>query len=291
MAARIDPTADATKVWSGVKAQYPAAGDLVNTVRTQLDDLRAFVERHAIVTVPDAEPIIVAPAPDFSQWAAASVWSPGPFESKSLPSYYYVTDAHPSWSAERAEQHLRSLNVATLWSVSVHKAYPGHFLHSCHQRGIERTVRKSTLFAPVSFVEGWAHYCEQMMLDQGFERGNADVKLGQLAEALVRLARTVVGIKLHTEDLSVEQGMRFFRDEAYLEESSARQEAERGTFDPSYVLYALGKQMLLKLRGDCEAAQGGRFGLQRFHDRLLGHGGLPFWMHRELMVGSGTLLE
>ena len=107
----------------------------------------------------------------------------------------------------------------------------------------------------------------------------------------MRLARTVVGLRLHTEDLSVEQGMRFFRDEAYLEESSARQEAERGTFDPGYVLYALGKQMLLKLRADCEAAEGGEFRLQRFHDRLLGHGGLPFWMHRELMVGSGTLLE
>ena len=152
-------------------------------------------------------------------------------------------------------------------------------------------LRKSTFFTPVSLVEGWAHYCEQMMFDEGFERGNAEVELGQLAEALVRLARTVVGIRLHTEDLSVEQGMRFFRDEAFLEEGSARREAERGTYDPGYVLYSLGKQMLLKLRRDCEAAGNGG-SLQSFHDRFLGHGGVPFWMHRQLMLGAtGTLLE
>ena len=159
-------------------------------------------------------------------------------------------------------------------------------LHHEHLRRVEAPLRKSSLFAPVSFVEGWAHYCEQMMLDEGFERNNTEIKLGQLAEALVRLARTIVGIRLHTEDLSVERGMRFFRDEAFLEESSARREAERGTFDPSYVLYALGKRMLLKLRADCEAAAGDAFSLQRFHDRLLGQGGLPFWMHRELMLGE-----
>ena len=129
------------------------------------------------------------------------------------------------------------------------------------------------------------------MIEQGFERKSTEVRLGQLAEALVRLARTIVGIRLHTEDLSVEQGVRFFRDEAYLEESSARQEAERGTFDPGYVLYALGKQMLLKLRSDCETAEGDGFELRRFHDRLLGQGCLPFWMHRALMVGDGALLE
>ena len=238
------------------------------------------------MTVPDAEPIIVAPTPDFSRWTAASVWSPGPFESKSLPSYYYVTDAHPSWSAERAEQHLRSLNVATLWSVSVHKAYPGHFLHSCHQRGIERIVRKSTLFAPVSFVEGWAHYCEQMMVEEGLAKDNDRIKLGQTAEVLLRLARMVVGIRLHTEDMSVEQGVRFFQDAAHLEEGSARREAERGTFDPAYVLYAAGRLMLRKLRADVQAREGSSFSLKSFHDRLLGHGSVPIWLHRTLLLGD-----
>ena len=130
------------------------------------------------------------------------------------------------------------------------------------------------------------------MLGEGFERKNDEIKLGQLSEALIRLARTIVGIRLHTEDLSVEQGVRFFRDQAFLEESSARREAERGTFDPSYVLYFLGKRMLLKLRADYEAKKGGQFSLKQFHDQLLTQGCLPFWMHRELMLGeSGSLFE
>jgi uncharacterized protein (DUF885 family) len=124
------------------------------------------------------------------------------------------------------------------------------------------------------------------MLDAGFARGNTAVKLGQLAEALVRLARVVVGIRLHCEDLSVEQGMRFFRDEAYLEESTARREAERGTFDPTYLVYSIGKLMLLKLRNDYKERQGGKFSLRTFHDSLLAQGNAHFWAHRQLMLGD-----
>ncbi len=220
------------------------------------------------------------------------MWSSGPFETKRIPAYYYITNVDPTWSDERQQQHLRDFSYAILWSISIHEVFPGHFLHFEHLRDVDSPLRKSHFFAPVSFIEGWAHYSEQMMLDEGFERGNAEVKLGQLAEALIRLARAVVGIRLHTEDLSVEQGVRFFRDEAYLEEGTARREAERGTFDPGYVLYALGKQMLLKLRADVESVQGDAFSLQSFHDRLLGQGALPFWMHRQLMLDdSGSLLE
>ena len=147
----------------------------------------------------------------------------------------------------------------TLWNISIHEVYPGHFLHFQHLRHVDSKVRKSMLFAPASFVEGWAHYCEQMMTEAGFRRGDDAIKLGQLAEALVRLARAVVAIRLHCEDLSVEQGMRFFRDEAFLEEATARREAERGTFDPTYLVYSIGKLMLLKLRRDYKEAQGGRF--------------------------------
>ena len=170
--------------------------------------------------------------------------------------------------------------------MSVHEAYPGHFLHFRHQRQIERSVRKSILFAPVSFIEGWAHYCEQMMMEAGLGRDDATLELGQIAEALQRLARMVVGIRLHAEDMSVEQGVRFFREEAYLEESSARREAERGTFDPAYVLYSAGRLMLLKLREDLKAREGGAFSLKSFHDRLLGQGSLPVWLHRTLLLGD-----
>jgi hypothetical protein len=286
VAARVDGKATADEVWQQVKARHPSPGTLVQTVRDQLAELVTFTKRNAIVTMPDDEPLFVAPTPDFYRWTFASLWTPGPFESKSLPSYYYVTDVDPSWSAARGDEHLRDLNLATLWSVSVHEAYPGHFLHFQHQRQIERTVRKSTLFAPVSFIEGWAHYCEQMMIEAGLGRDDDTLELGQLAEALLRLARMVVGIRLHTEDMSVEQGVRFFRDEAYLEEGSARREAERGTFDPDYMLYAAGRLMLLKLREDLRAREGSAFSLKSFHDRLLGHGSVPLWLHRTLLLGD-----
>ena len=283
---------DAAKAWQEIKGRHPSADELLGVVQGQLDDLATFIRRKRIVTIPEHESLIVAPSPEFYRWTFASLWPAGVFEPKGLPAYYYLTNVDPTWAAERQEQHLRDFSYATLWSISIHEAFPGHFVHFEHLRQVEAPLRKSSLFAPVSFVEGWAHYCEQMMLDEGFERNNTEIKLGQLAEALVRLARTIVGIRLHTEDLSVERGVRFFRDEAFLEESSARREAERGTFDPSYVLYALGKRMLLKLRADYEAAEGDAFSLHRFHDRLLGQGGLPFWMHRELMLGEvGSLLE
>ena len=282
---------DPADVWRKVKARHPAAGELVPAVEGQVRDLLAFLRRKRIVSIPDHAGIVVGPTPDFYRWTFASLWTAGPFETTRMPARYCVTNVDPSWSAERQEEHLRDFSFATLWSMSMHEVYPGHFLQFEHLRGVASALRKSVLFAPTSFVEGWAHYAEQVMIEQGFQRKNTEVRLGQLAEALIRLARTIVGIRLHTEDLSVEQGMRFFRDEAYLEESSARQEAERGTFDPGYVLYSLGKQMLLKLRADCEAAEGGDFDLRRFHDRLLGQGVLPFWMHRALLVGNGTLLE
>jgi uncharacterized protein (DUF885 family) len=157
---------------------------------------------------------------------------------------------------------------------------------------VESKTRKSIMFAPASFVEGWAHYCEQMMIEAGFGRQEQGIKLGQLAESLIRLARFVVCIKLHAEDMSVEQGVRFFRDEAFMEEASARREAERGTFDPTYLVYSVGKQMLLKLRQDCKQKQGKSFSLRSFHDTLLAQGTAPFWLHRQLMLGDeGDLLD
>jgi uncharacterized protein (DUF885 family) len=221
------------------------------------------------------------------------MWTPGPFEAKPTRAYYYLTDVDPAWPPERQTEHLRDYNYPTLWSISIHEVYPGHFLHYQHLRRVESKARKSILFAPASFVEGWAHYCEQMMVEAGFGREDPGIRLGQLAEALIRLVRAIVGIKLHTEDLSVEQGVRMFRDEAFMEEASARREAERGTFDPTYLVYAVGKLMLLKLRQDCRRGQGKAFSLRAFHDTLLGNGTAPFWLHRQLMLGAdgGDLLE
>jgi uncharacterized protein (DUF885 family) len=284
---------DAMAAWTKTKAQHPAPGQLVASGRQQLDELATFLERQKIVTLPPGEPIAVAPTPDFYRWSFASMWTPGPFESKPTRAYYYLTDVDPSWPAARQEEHLRDYNLPTLWSISIHEVYPGHFLHYQHLRKVESKARKSIMFAPASFIEGWAHYCEQMMIEAGFGRQDPSIKLGQLAEALIRLVRFIVCIKLHAEDMSVEQGVRYFRDEAFMEEGSARREAERGTFDPTYLVYTVGKLMLLKLRQDYKAQQGKAFNLRSFHDTLLAQGTAPFWLHRQLMLGDdgGDLIE
>ena len=271
-----------------LKQDHPSAATLVSTAQGQVTELAAFVERKGLVSVTGGEVPVVAPTPPFYRWTFASLWAPGPFEARPLPTYYYLTDVDPTWTPDRQEQHLRDFHTGALWAISMHETYPGHFLQHQHVCRIESKLRKSGLLASVGFIEGWAHYGEQVMIEAGFGGKDNHVKLGQLAEALIRLARLVVGIRLHVEDMSVEQGVRFFRDEAFMEEGSARREAERGTFDPGYVVYSLGKLMILKLRADYEAKQPSKFSLKTFHDRLLGNGNLPIWVHRRLMLGGNA---
>ena len=284
---------DPTTVWRKAKEEHPEPGQLVATAQEQLSELLEFIQRQAIVSVPGSEPVVVAPSPEFYRWAFASMWTPGPFETKPSQAYYYLTDVDRSWSPERQKEHMRDFNMPTLWNISIHEVYPGHFLHFQHLRRVDSKVRKSLMFAPTSFVEGWAHYSEHMMVEAGFRRSDSSFKLGQLAESLVRLARFVVAIRLHCEDLSVEQGMRFFRDEAFLEEATARREAERGTFDPTYLVYSIGKLMMLKLRRDYKEQQGAKFSMRAFHDAVLAQGNAPFWAHRRLLLGdaAGAVLE
>jgi uncharacterized protein (DUF885 family) len=282
-AAKLDG-GDPLKAWEKAKARHPAPGELVKAAEEQIGELLAFVEHRKLVTVPPGEPIVVAPTPDFFRWSTASMWTPGPFESKPSRAYYYVTDVDRRWPESRQQEHLRDFNYGTLWCISIHEVYPGHFLQYQHLRRVTSKVRKSIFFAPATFVEGWAHYCEEMMIDAGFGKKDPYIRLGQLQEALIRLVRFVVCIRLHAEDLSVEQGVRLFREHAFLEEPNARREAERGTFDPTYLVYSLGKLMLQKLRRDVEAEQGEAFSLRGFHDSLLQQGNAPFSVHRQLML-------
>lgn len=292
VAGRIDAK-DPMAAWARAKADHPAPGQVVATAQDQLEELKTFIQRQDLVSIPASGSVQVAPTPRFYRWTFASMWTPGPFETRSLRAYYYITDADPAWPAERQEEHLRDFSYGALWSISIHEVYPGHFLHYQHLRQVAAPLRKSILFSSTAMVEGWAHYSEQLVIDAGFRRQDPNIKLGQLAEALIRLCRVIVGIRLHCEDLSVEQGVRFFRDEAFLEEASARREAERGTFDPSYVLYSLGKLMVLKLREDYKALAGDKFSPRTFHDSLLGNGTVPLWLHRNLMLGenNGAMLE
>ena len=285
---------DPVENWRKKKQQtQPAPGQLLATAREQLAELQTFLHRNSVVSMPEDAGVQVGATPDFFRWSSASMWTPGPFETRAQRAMYYLTDVDPSWPEEKQTEHLCDLNIPTLWTISIHEVYPGHYLHFQHLKKIDSKVRRSTMFATASYFEGWAHYCEQMMLEAGFGKKDHSMKLGQLAEALVRLARFIVGIRLHTDDWSVEQGVRFFRDEAFLEESSARREAERGTFDPTYLVYSAGKLAILKLRADWQAQQGGKPSLRAFHDALLSHGSAPLWALRRLMLGrdAGTLLE
>jgi uncharacterized protein (DUF885 family) len=283
---------DPAEAWRRTKGNHPKAGELASAAQSQVDELATFLERQKLVTIPAGEPVVVAPTPEFYRWSSASMWTPGPFETKPTRAYYYVTDVDRAWTAERQEEHLRDFSYPILWSISMHEVYPGHFLQYQHLRQVGSKVRKSLFFAPASFMEGWAHYSEQMMMEAGFGREDPTLRLGQLQEALIRLTRFIVGIRLHAEDLSVEQGVRLFRENAFLEDAGARREAERGTFDPTYLVYSVGKLMLLKLRRDVKEQQGAKFSLRSFHDTLLAQGAAPLWAHRQLMLGAaGDVLD
>jgi uncharacterized protein (DUF885 family) len=292
-AARVDSRRDVMAVWAQIQSDHPKAGTLVEEARKQLDTLVRFIEEKHIVTLPPGEPPVVAPTPEFERWSTASMATPGPLESRALPARYLITDVDPKWSDKQKEEYLASLNYGQLWTTSIHEAYPGHYVQGAYLKQVNSPVRKSWAIAPGSFVEGWAHYTEQMMLEEGFGNDDPKIKMGQLADALLRLCRFVVGIREHTEGLTVEQGTLFFMENAFMGETPSRLEAERGTFDPTYLVYTVGKLAILKLRDDYKRYRKEEFSLQDFHDRLLSNGNAPLWVHRQMLMpgDKGKLVE
>jgi uncharacterized protein (DUF885 family) len=283
-AARINPRLDPLLVWADLQKEHPPAGTLVAEAEKQLDTIARFIREKEIVTLPSDSRPLVAATPDFMRWATASMWTPGPFEGGRIQAQYLITDVDPRWTDRQKEEYLSSFNYPQLWSTSIHEAYPGHFVQGEYLKQVPSVVRKTAALAPASFVEGWAHYTEQMMLEEGFGGNDPKIKMGQLADALLRLCRFVVGIRLHTEGLSVEQGTRFFMENAFMGETPSRIEAERGTFDPTYLVYTVGKLAILKLRDDYKRYHREDFSLQEFHDRLLANGQAPIWVHRQMLM-------
>jgi uncharacterized protein (DUF885 family) len=292
-AARIDAKRDPLSVWADVQRDHPKAGTLVQEAQKQLDALVKFIEEKEIVTLPQASSPVVAPTPDFMRWSTASMWTPGPFERVSLPARYLITDVDPKWNDKQKEEYLGSINYPQLWTTSIHEVYPGHFVQGVFLKQVASVVRRDAALAPGSFVEGWAHYTEQMMIDEGFGGGDPKIRMGQLADALLRLCRFEVGIREHTMGMTVDQGTRFFMDNGYMGETPARIEAERGTFDPTYLVYTVGKLAILKLRDDYKRERKQDFTLEEFHDRLLSDGNAPLWVHRQMLLpgDKGKLIE
>ncbi|MDT5293687.1 MAG: hypothetical protein QOJ76_567, partial [Acidobacteriota bacterium] len=248
--------------------EHPTADGLVGEARAELDRIRAFVRTEGIMTPPARENLTVAETPEYARSLSfASLDAPGAFERTATESYYYVTPVDPAWTPQQQEEHLGHYNRYGLTITSIHEAYPGHYYQLLKAKQSPSRVRSA--LGAASFVEGWAHYCEQMMLEQGFGGNNPKLRLAQLDRALLRLCRYVVGLRLHTAGMSYEEAVAFFMREGYQARTNAEREARRGTLDPTYLVYTLGKMEILKLREEWRKQLGDSFRIGDFHDRLL----------------------
>ncbi len=265
--------------------EHPSASGLVGETRAELDRIRSFVHTQSILLTPPARVnLLVAETPEYARSTSfASMDTPGPFERVATEAYYYVTPPDSHGDARRIEEHLSFYNRYALPVISIHEVYPGHYYQGLALKG--QTSRVRTVLASASFTEGWAHYCEQMMLDEGFGGNNPKLRLAQLNLALLRLCRYVVGLRLHTQGMSYEEAVRFFMREGYQERVNAEREARRGTVDPTYLVYTLGKMEIMKLRDEVKAREGATFRLGQFHEKLLSYGMPPVRIIRLAMVG------
>ena len=264
-----------------------APGTLVEAAMKQLADLRKFLQEKDIVTVPGTEECKVALAPSYKAWNFAYINIPGPYE-KGLPSVYYVSPPDATWPKEKQDAYLPG--EGSLLFTSVHEGYPGHFLNFLHSN---RSKSKfGQVFVGYAYAEGWAHYTEEMMYEAGLGAGDAELHLGQLQEALLRNVRFISAIGLHTKGMTVEESKKMFIEQGLQDEGNAEQQANRGTFDPAYLNYTMGKLMIKKLREDWTASRGGRTAWKQFHDQFLSYGGPQIPMVRKAMMGKddkGTL--
>jgi hypothetical protein len=247
----------------------------------QLEELRAFVVDKEIVSVPGTETAQVRESPPYQRWNFAYIDIPGPYE-KGLPSTYFISPPDPSWPEAEQKAYLPARGA--LLFMSVHEVWPGHFLQFLHSNRAPYPLGR--LFSDYAFVEGWAHYAEEMMWDAGLGGGNPELHVGQLLQALLRDVRFLSAIGLHAGGMTLEQSEQMFREKAFQDPGTARQQAARGTFDPAYLNYTLGKLMIRKLREDWTATRGGRAAWKAFHDELLKYGSPPIPLARRMLMGE-----
>ena len=286
-AALIDSEKPPAAVIAQLSQDHPDAERLLAETQAGLEDLRNFVTSHRIVTIPSAENPRVVETPAFMRALTfASMDSPGAFEETSTEAFYNVTLPERDWSDTQREQHLRAFGRNGIRVTSIHEVFPGHYTQFLWVKRAPTKVRK--LLGADTNAEGWAHYAEQMMLEEGYGEGDPKLLLSQLHEALLRLCRYIVGLRMHTRGMTLEEGIAFFEREGWQERANAEREAMRGTSDPTYLVYTLGKLQLLKLREDYQKKVGDRFNLREFHDRFLSFGYPPIKLIREEMLGDDS---
>ena len=291
-AAKLDATRDPVKVWEQVRKDHPKMGGVVAATQRIVDSLSAFVAARGIATLPPNERVIVAPALPFDLGFASMHASP-PLEKTPVKSIYYITDAQPGLSPAEQEAWLERYNYASLTNTSAHEAMPGHWLHSTYMRRTPGKVRRiwiglNPFPQPSSGQDGWAHYAEQMVLDEGYGNGDPKLRLAQLSDALTRICRLLSGIKMQTKQWTLADAQRCFEQDAYVAAPAAKREAERGAYDPTYGGYFLGKRAILKLRADYQKRMGPKFSLREFHERFMTNGIAPIWAQRQLLLPGDT---
>jgi len=296
VAKELEPNKDARAVVEQLGQNHPAPDHLLDAFRATFDGLDSFIRTHRIVTIPSTVRPIVEETPPFMRATTfASMDTPGPFETHATEAYFNVTLPDPSMKPEEVEGFMHSFNVGTVISTAVHEAYPGHYIQFLWVPQAPSRVRK--LLGATTNVEGWAHYTEQMMLDEGYgqpgagakdERESKFLRLGQLQDALLRNARFIVGIEMHTGKMSFDEAVAFFQKEGYQSKETATVETKRGTSDPTYLYYTLGKLEIMKLREDMKKKQGAAFSLEEFHNNFLRQGFPPIKIVRQALLGDDS---
>jgi uncharacterized protein (DUF885 family) len=286
-AARIDPGKTPQQILDEATRDHPTPDHLLQSFRDVLGGLKDYITARNIITVPSPVLPIVEETPPFMRaLTTASMDTPGPYENVAKEAFFNVTLPEPSWTPTQVEEHMEGFNRGTIISTAVHEAYPGHYVQFLWMQTIPSKVRK--LLGAASNSEGWAHYSEQMMLDEGYGNGDLKLRLGQLQDALLRNARYIVGIQMHTGNMTYNQGIDFFVNEGYQTRTNGERETKRGTSNPTYLYYTLGKLEIMKLREDYKKMRGSAFALQEFHDRFMREGNPPIKIVRRALLGDDS---
>ncbi|KTR84294.1 hypothetical protein NS277_05685 [Novosphingobium barchaimii] len=278
--ARYTPGKSIAQCFDKLNADKPKDGP-VAAAAAQIPDLTAFVREKDLATIPGTEQALVRESPPYNRQNSAYIDPPGPFE-KGIPSIYYISPPDPAWSKQKQQDYIPGKN--DLLFTSVHEVMPGHFLQFLHSNRAPSWIAR--IFVPYAYAEGWAHYTEEMMWEAGLGNGDAGVHVGQISNALLRDCRFLSAVGMHARGMTQAQSQEMFEKECYQTEGTAEQQAARGTYDPAYLNYTLGKLMIRKLRDDWTATRGGKAAWKSFHDTFLGFGGAPIPLIRQQMMNE-----
>ncbi len=265
-----------------IKQNHPSESDLIAYTRNLISEIREYVRDKNLVSIPTESICEIAETPKYLRWAFAVLDTPGPFEASGAPSFFYITPPSPDWTEKEKEEWLTTFNYSSLRSIAAHESFPGHYLHHLHSTNLESTI--GSIFKSYAHSEGWAHYAEEIIMEGEYAENNVCSHLAQIQEALIRNCRYICSIKMHTQGMTVAEATAFFVENAYLENLPASKEAIRGTFDPMYLNYTLGKLLIQKFRNDYKLVKGEHYTDKLFHDKILSYGAPPIPLLRELIL-------